>query len=537
LDVAWIKSNLDKMAALNRPVKASYEVHESVTVDTLGKASGGQDVLLGSERDVLLCSTSTANSLRFALVLFNVSPSIEQLDNEDHTFSGIMFPIKAKQVLPLESVVIHSVSVRGMLGKMSIWVTNESETPNADGEYRIRLTSRHWTKVYEKEHEASPRMYSVMKFDEPVVLVPGQIRALYIHSTLEGDEAIVYDNSRGLGMVNDRLQPRPRYDDAMITLLSGKAHLSNQPFGQVPVWGWGNAWRDHREFVGRLEYGAVYKLWQPDLNVRYGDKFRKSAMRLLACQRRASSNVPALPDECVYYILNMCRWDWFNDSSAEMKVRRRVLRGRMRRLEMQRREQERLEQERQAEAARVPAAAVAAESDRPASKPRGCGCTKAAASREPPSVDSTQETKESESVEAAAGVADLDVKGNDLPIDADDSEVDDEDEEDEEDEDEALGDVDDEEEEGGDGDDGDDNEDEDGSDESQWERANGYRADGTIFTIHDESSDDEDESVADRGGGGGGSNNNNNNNNEAVRRNWMDGIRVLRSFANPRGNA
>lgn len=443
-----------------------------------------------------------------------------------------MFPIKAKQVLPLESVVIHSVSVRGMLGKMSIWVTNENEAPNADGEYSIRLTSRHWTKVYEKEHAASPRTYSVMKFDEPVVLVPGQIRALYIHSTLEGDEAIVYDNSRGLGMVNDRLQPRPRYDDAMITILSGKAHLSNQPFGQVPVWGWGNAWRDHREFVGRLEYGAVYKLWQPDLNVRYGDKFRKSAMRLLACQRKATSGMPALPDECVCYILNMCRWNWFNDSSAEMKVRRRVVRGRMRRLEMQRREQERLEQERQAEAARASAAA-AAEANRPAFKPRGCRCTGPVASREPPSVDSTQETKDSESVEAAAKVANLDVEDNDSAVDAA-AESEESDEGDEEEGDEDLGDVIDEDDDDDDDDDDDEDEDDSGGDdddESQWERANGYRADGTIFTIHDDSSDDEDESGADRERGGGG------NNDAAVRRNWMDGIRVLRSFANPRGNA
>lgn len=444
-----------------------------------------------------------------------------------------MFPIKAKQVLPLESVVIHSVSVRGMLGKMSIWVTNEGEAPAEGGEYRIRLTERHWTKVYEREHEASPRTYSVMKFDEPVVLAPGQIRALYIHSTLEGDEAIVYDNSRGLGMVNDRLQPRPRYDDAMITILSGKAHLSNQPFGQVPVWGWGNAWRDHREFVGRLEYGAVYKLWQPDLNVRYGDNFRRSAMRLLACQRKAGSGAPALPDECVYYILNMCRWDWFNDSPAEMKVRRRVLRGRLRRLEMQR-----LEQERQAEAARASAAAAAVEADRAASKTRGCSCAAAAAaatavtSREPPSVKSTQETMGSESDDAAAQVADLDVEDNDssfAPAAGSEDSDEEEDDDDDDDESEARGDV------GEDDDDsgGDDDEDDDGSDESQWERANGYRADGTIFTIHDDSSDDEDEGGADRGGGGGGSNNDN----EGLRRNWMDGIRVLRSFANPRGNA
>ena len=30
-----------------------------------------------------------------------------------------------------------------------------------------------------------------------------------------------------------------------------------------------------------------------------------------------------LPDECIYYILNMCRWDWFNDNGETMRVRRK----------------------------------------------------------------------------------------------------------------------------------------------------------------------------------------------------------------------
>lgn len=37
------------------------------------------------------------------------------------------------------------------------------------------------------------------------------------------------------------------------------------------------------------------------------------------CQRRDESPFSKLPDECVYYILNMCRWDWVGDSSNEMR--------------------------------------------------------------------------------------------------------------------------------------------------------------------------------------------------------------------------
>jgi hypothetical protein len=401
-----------------------------------------------------------------------------------------MFPVKAKEILPLESVVIHSVSVRGMLGKMSIWVTNENEAPNANGEYQIRLNPRHWTKIYEKEHAASPRTYSVMKFETPVVLAPGRIRALYVHSTLEGDEAIVYDNSRGLGMMANNRPPqqRPRYDDAMISILSGKAHLSNQPFGQVPVWGWGNAWRDHREFVGQLEYGAVYKLWQPDLNVMYGDRFRRVAMRLLACQRKPGSSMPVLPDECVFFVLNMCRWDWFGDTSEQLKIRRRLVRRRTRVQELQRQEEERTRRQQLAAAAAAPQ--VAAAGSPAAGAPASCRNGKVAATgadaegarqHHDASYDADAEADADDDSQDEAGeaggiasqVADMDGVDDGSDGSADEGE-----------------------------DEGTDEDEDDGWDEeTEWEVANGYRADGTRFTIRDYSSDEDDARGADGANG------------------------------------
>jgi hypothetical protein len=426
-----------------------------------------------------------------------------------------MFPVKAKEILPLEHVVIHSVSVRGMLGKMTIWVTNENEAPDANGEYRIRLNPRHWTKIYEKEHPSSPRTYSVMKFETPVVLAPGRIRALYIHSTLEGDEAIVYDNSRGLGMTanNRPQQQRPRYEDAMISVLTGKAHLSNQPFGQVPVWGWGNAWRDHREFVGQLEYGAVYKLWQPDLNVMYGDRFRRVAMRLLACQRRPDNPMPVLPDECVFFVLNMCRWDWFDDTSDHLKIRRRLVRRRTRVQELQRQEEERSRRQRRATAAAAaaaPQAGAAAESPA-AGATASCGDGKIAAvgcarQRHDASYDADAEAgedddSEDDAVDAGGAAASSHGGSEDGESDGSGGSA-------------AQG-----EDEGSD-----DDEDTDNDEESEWERANGYRADGTVFAIRDYSSD-EDELVAGAGGADGADN----------RRHWLSRnlarIHVLRALA------
>ena len=263
--------------------------------------------------------------------------------------------------------MLRSVSVRGQLGPLTVWVSNEdaptgpppnprtnrgrreeaalaTEAENNGREtYHFRLTSRYWTKVYEQTHEPSQRQYKVLDFsDNPVVMKPGQVRAIYIHSTLPGDEAIVYDNTRHVnpygraGYWGRPTRPagheasQPRYQDDMIAIYTGKAHLSTTPFGQVNIWGWDNAWRDYREFVGQLDYGAVFQLWQPNLHPRFGTKFDECARTLMALQRRWDSPVSMLPDEAIYYILNMCKWDWFDDQCSQLKDQRRGRKARIR---------------------------------------------------------------------------------------------------------------------------------------------------------------------------------------------------------------
>lgn len=287
------------MAAGLRPTQATYEVHENVQVDTS--------------------------------------------DNEDHTFCGILFPVKAKKLLPMDRVVIHSVAVRGNLGPMTVWVSKEDEeedpanpdeTDETANTFQFRLSSRHWIKIYEKVLAPSPREYAVLDFSAtPITLKPGQVRAIYIHSSAPGDDAIVYDNaptfwrhgSRGAYPNAAAASQPPRYEDACLSIGTGKAHLSPRPFSSVPIWGWGHAWRDRREFVGKLEYGVVYKLWNPEQHSLFGKNFHEATLSLLSCQRRVESPVAMLPDDCVYYILNMCRWDWFQDGTSTMKARRKRL--------------------------------------------------------------------------------------------------------------------------------------------------------------------------------------------------------------------
>jgi hypothetical protein len=143
--------------------------------------------------------------------------------------SGIMFPIKAKAVLPMERVLIRSIAVRGQLGPLTVWITKPEASPDDHQTYTFRLNARHWDKVYDHTLPSSQRTYQTLHLDPPIELRPGQVRALYIHSTLPGDEAIVYDNSYPTA----RRPARPRYEDSMITIFSGKAHLSPTPFGQV----------------------------------------------------------------------------------------------------------------------------------------------------------------------------------------------------------------------------------------------------------------------------------------------------------------
>mmetsp|Transcript_43843 Transcript_43843/g.105785 ORF Transcript_43843/g.105785 Transcript_43843/m.105785 type:complete len:413 (+) Transcript_43843:62-1300(+) len=274
------------MAAFNRPTEATYTVHENVTVDTS--------------------------------------------DNEDHTFCGIMFPIKCKDLLPLDHIVIKSVAVRGALGPLTVWVSNED---GGNGRNQVQLDPRQWTKLYEKTHKYSKHSYKELFLDQPIRMSPGQVKCIYIHSTLPNDEAIVYDNSY-YGMSSKR------YDDEKLTILTGRAHVSPEVFGQNPIWGWGNAWRDRREFVGRLEYGTVYKLWNPQVQPKFGGKFQDCARVLSLCQRRWESPFSMLPDECIYYILNMCRWDWFEDDGDTMKQRRKREKQRVRELQQQEQQQQ-----------------------------------------------------------------------------------------------------------------------------------------------------------------------------------------------------
>jgi hypothetical protein len=268
----WSDSDQDDFvpAVLQRPKVANYVVHESFTVDTR--------------------------------------------DHEDHTFCGVMFDVQCKGKddggLPVEFLQIDSISIRGDLGPITVWSTPTSRRSTEHSE-------EEWSCLYEKEHTPSRQHYQKLELTQPIRLAPGESCGLYVHSKLPGDDAIVYDNQR----------ERVTYEDKVFRVLPGMAHLSNRPFGRHGMWGF--PWRQQREFVGNISYGVGYVLWNPvrEVHIWFPEEFRAAARLLLLCARRQTSPMHSLQDEVVYYILNMCRHDWFSTEQSRQSNARAAGQG------------------------------------------------------------------------------------------------------------------------------------------------------------------------------------------------------------------
>jgi hypothetical protein len=303
------------MAALTRPTKASYQVHESVQVDTHGtctcfsmkRSKGGLEK--SAKRNRRFCTDVHVGFGTARSDFRSIIGQIEQLINNDltHFFlsayqlplsflgkfdecnqqimktihsgkhhrkekglffkfqisfcvysitqfcekrSGIMFPVKAKKDLPVHQLIINSVAVRGKLGPMTVWVSNREAAavgaatngqqlrprphpPQHRQQYEFPLQSRHWTQIFKADVKASRREYSTLDLSSnPVVLNPGEVRAIYIHSASPGDEGVVYDNSSNHprnywhprhGVQNNiPARATPRYQDGFLAIHSAR---------------------------------------------------------------------------------------------------------------------------------------------------------------------------------------------------------------------------------------------------------------------------------------------------------------------------
>ena len=97
----------------------------------------------------------------------------------------------------------------------------------------------------------------------------------------------MYDNPRN----------HTTYRDRVFKVRPGLAHLSNRPFGKRGFWG--RPWRSSREFVGRMEYGIRWRMWQPKPAIHFAFPlgFQAAVLTMIMASRRPESLMYLLQDE------------------------------------------------------------------------------------------------------------------------------------------------------------------------------------------------------------------------------------------------
>ena len=252
-------------------------------------------------------------------------------DHEDHTFNGIMFKIGAKfENTPFEYVEVQRlwpvmifcraffldwvlcfsqprpgfsfpriallisfrVRVRGWLGPMTVWVTPETYEDKEESQAE-------WTRIYSQNWDTpSPAKLVPLDLERPITIKPGDTVGVYVHSALFGDKGLVYDNNGGFA----RRSRDVTIEDDNIAVYPGIAHIANVPFSPNGYWGF--AWRNNRQFVGRVQYGIKHRLWTPKNHGSFAPPHRLIILTVLLCHHRLSSTIAVLPDHVVLYILN-----------------------------------------------------------------------------------------------------------------------------------------------------------------------------------------------------------------------------------------
>jgi hypothetical protein len=112
------------------------------------------------------------------------SYTVETQDHQDHTFAGVMFDVQVRNELPVDFIEIETIWVRGALGPLTVW--------SSPGGYRGKHGDQdQWELLYEREHEPSVKDLQPLHLKHPIRLRPGDPRlGLYVHSAAPTDESI-----------------------------------------------------------------------------------------------------------------------------------------------------------------------------------------------------------------------------------------------------------------------------------------------------------------------------------------------------------
>jgi len=242
--------------------------------------------------------------------------TVDTAGRREHTFCGVMFPVGIKRNIPIEKVSIQSLSVRGHLGPITVWVAGIKSPFNVSEQ--VLHYSKTWHLIYQRFHPPSMHRYVALEIP-PLILHPGESCIFYIHSSHRSDQAIVYENAHS----------HITYQDDVININAGRAHISTRPFGALSFWGYPGAWRDDRAFVGQLQYGITYKSWNPHIHVNFGQAYDQMVLTLLMCRRRTESPISLLSDDSLFLLLQMCGYNWASACYPSKKRRRKRSRRRM----------------------------------------------------------------------------------------------------------------------------------------------------------------------------------------------------------------
>jgi len=256
-------------------------------------------------------TTNIAKLQTVARNLVESSFQAETRDHQDHTFSGIMFPVECLNRLPVQFVEIQSVAVRGDLGRVTVY-TCACDVDSARALNRAEPAK--WIRRFGPTDLPSSRINLVdLPFAVPLRLAPSQFAGIYIHSEQLGDRAIVYDNQRH----------SISWKDDVLTIHPGHAHTSHIPFSNINGWG-GDSWRRYREFVGRITFGTKFLLWTPLAHSHFPTVFRDAVFSLLCSYNqlgkqptRKIKTLGDIPVDVLYQIINFMPHDWFGEPDFE----------------------------------------------------------------------------------------------------------------------------------------------------------------------------------------------------------------------------
>ena len=143
--------------------------------------------------------------------------ALDTIDNDDHAFHGIVFDVELTGSVPIESLTIRGVSVRGALGTTKVLTSDQGFAPLPEERDRLEMRKyfsplkppREWRVRYSGEVPAATSEPRDLVFAEPVRMAPTSTKqhaaltklGIYVHS--EDAEGVVYNNQRHRGVTRE----------------------------------------------------------------------------------------------------------------------------------------------------------------------------------------------------------------------------------------------------------------------------------------------------------------------------------------------